>query len=328
MMRILTLLSLAALLLAGCLPTETDGGGPGARRQRMPQRGVVQSDLEEATITVSGRQRSYYVHRPATRSESKLPLVLAFHGGEGHPSRLAAQTGFDSVADRNGFMVVYPSASPNQWNDGRTTTAQFGDDVTFIRRLIEHLVATERVDAARIYATGPSNGGTFTLRLACELNDRIAAFGVVNASFPDPYWKSCAPRRAVPILIIHGSEDQFVKWEGGEIKHGRTRGVGGVAVAVPTTVDFWRKNDGCRTPAETERLPDVAPNDGTRVEVDRYPGCREGSDVVLVRIMGGGHTWPGRRAGQANRLAGRVCQDIDGSQYIWDFFKDYRLPAA
>jgi polyhydroxybutyrate depolymerase len=109
--------------------------------------------------------------------------VLAFHGGEGNPLRLAVQTGFNDIADRNGFAVVYPETTGHQWNDGRSTTAGFGDDVRFVNQLIDHLVSSEHIDPARIYATGPSNGGMFTLRLACETSDRIAAFAVVAASF-------------------------------------------------------------------------------------------------------------------------------------------------
>lgn len=332
-MRTLTLV-LAAILLAGCFSSESDTGPELAQRPRMRQQGGNENVPPAETIDVAGREREYYLHRPARSGESKLPLVLAFHGGEGHPLRLARQTGFDEVADRNGFVVAYPGAAPNQWNDGRSTTALFGDDVTFIARLIEHLVATKRIDAARIYAVGPSNGGMFTLRLACELSDRIAAFAVVAASFPDSYWKRCAPRRAVPMLLIHGSEDRFIRWQGGTIPHGRKRGVGGTVIPVPDTVAFWRERDGCEKEPAMERLPDRAPDDGTRVEVERYEGCRDGSALVLVRIEGGGHTWPGstwpgsRRAGAAGGLAGRVSRDVDGTQLIWDFFSSYALPEA
>lgn len=321
-------LALAAILFASCFSLESDAGPMLAQRLRMRQWGGNENITPPETIEVAGREREYYLHHPARNDGSTLPLVLAFHGGEGHPLRLAKQTGFDEIADRNGFVVAYPAAAPNQWNDGRSTTALFGDDVTFIARLIEHLVATEHIDATRIYAVGPSNGGMFTLRLACELSDRIAAFAVVAASFPDSYWQRCAPRRAVPMLLIHGSEDRFIRWQGGTIPHGRERGVGGTVIPVPDTVAFWRERDGCKKEPAVERLPDRAPDDGTRVEVQRYEGCRDGSALVLVRIEGGGHTWPGsRRAGAVGGLAGRVSQDADGTQMIWEFFNNYALPG-
>jgi len=326
MMRSLTL-TLTAILLTACL---TSGPDASAQRARggYGGRGAGNAPPPE-TLTVDGQEREYYLHRPSKGGSGAVPLVLAFHGGEGNPLRLAVQTGFNDIADRNGFAVVYPETTGHQWNDGRSTTAGFGDDVRFVNQLIDHLVSSEHIDPARIYATGPSNGGMFTLRLACEVSDRIAAFAVVAASFPDTYYQHCAPKRAVPIIFLHGSEDPFIKWQGGTIPHGAQKGVGGSVIPVPDTVAFWQKNDGCQSKPSDENLPDKA-DDGTTVEVERYQGCRDGSAVTLVRIMGGGHTWPGSRKQnpRGEAMTGRVTQDIDGTQMIWDFFHDHTLQAG
>jgi polyhydroxybutyrate depolymerase len=322
---------LVTLVQLGCYASAASAGFELAQGPRMrQQRGGEQNYPPGEKIVVDGRQREYFLHLPARAGESKLPLVIAMHGGEGHPLRLAYQTGFDEVADRNGFAVVYPSADGRQWNDGRTTTSGFGDDVEFIRTLIDHLVESENIDPARVYATGPSNGGAMTLRLACELPDQIAAFAPVSASFPDNFSQQCRPSQPVSIMMIHGSEDRFIRWEGGEVPHGRERGVGGVVVPVPETLGFWRSQDGCRENPQVKELPDRSPSDGTRVEITRYEGCRGGAEVVLVRIMGGGHTWPGSRATnpQMSRLAGRVSEEMDGSAFIWDFFREHTLSDA
>jgi polyhydroxybutyrate depolymerase len=324
-MRSLTLL-LTGLLLIGCYATAPSADIELAQRPRMRQRGGAENYPPPDTIVVGGTEREYYLHRPPrTDGATSLPLVIALHGGEGHPLRLAQQTGFNEVADRNGFMVVYPSAGGRQWNDGRSTTAGGRDDVEFIRELISHLVETEGVDPARVYATGPSNGGHMTLRLACELSDRIAAFAAIAGSFPKDYMRRCSPDHPVSLMMIHGSEDRFVRWQGGEIPKGRERGAGGAVEPVPETVEFWRERDGCRADPEVDKLPDRDPSDGTHVEVTRYEDCRGGSEVVLVRIIGGGHAWPGSRANRSNRLTGRVSQELDGAAYVWNFFRDRAL---
>jgi polyhydroxybutyrate depolymerase len=91
------------------------------------------------------------------------------------------------------------------------------------------------------------------------------------------------------------------------------------------TLEFWRKNDGCQPRPATKDLPDPA-NDGTSIEVTEYQGCKPGSAVRYMEIVGGGHTWPGSPVPPESRKVGRVTKDIDGSQYIWDFFRSYQLP--
>ncbi|HEX7061535.1 MAG TPA: PHB depolymerase family esterase [Woeseiaceae bacterium] len=322
-MRSLTLL-LAAFLLIGFYATELSADTTLAQRAPIRQRGAGDNFPPPETIVVGGVEREYWLHRPARGGGGKMPLVIALHGGEGHPLRLARQTGFNDVADRNGFIVVYPSAGGRQWNDGRSTTAG-GDDVAFIRELIDHLIRTEGVDPARVYATGTSNGGHMTLRLACELSDRIAAFAAIAGSFPKDYMRRCSPKHPVSVMLIHGSEDRFVRWQGGEIPKGRRRGAGGAVEPVPETVKFLAERDGCRADPEVEKLPDRDPDDGTSVEVTRYADCRGDSEVVLVRIIGGGHAWPGSRAHRSNRLARRASRELDGAAYVWNFFRDRSL---
>jgi len=277
------------------------------------------------TITVGKDTRVYYVHRPA-KAPSLAPAVLVFHGGEGNGQRIASQTGFSAVADRNGFVVVYPEAL-DHWNDGRAETSKFGDDTAFVSALINDLVQRDGVDRSRVYATGASNGGMLTLRLACERSKEIAAFAAVAASFPVGYPARCKPSGPVPILLMHGTEDALIRWRGGTIPSGRLGGVGGSVVPVPDTLEFWLTHNQCSGIPNTTNLPDVA-NDGTTVSVLNYPECPPGGYVRYVKINGGGHTWPGGRAAPIGNLAGRVSRDIDAGQLIWEFFRDYKLPAT
>jgi polyhydroxybutyrate depolymerase len=279
----------------------------------------------ERHLVVNDVTRAYFLHEPPSANGHERPLVMVFHGGQGDGTRIARQTGFNRVADKGGFVVVYPN-SLGYWNDGRSTTASSPDDLAFVRGLIDHLVKTEKVDRHRVYATGASNGGMFTLRLACEMSSEIAAFAPVIASFPVDYRGKCRPERPVPVLMVNGTSDAFIPWQGGAIKKGLFRGAGGEVVPVPETLEFWRRHNRCSPEPTVRPLPDLDKNDGTTVQVITYANCQGTSALRFIRIDGGGHTWPGSEyppSGVAARLMGNTSRDINASEAIWDFFKDW-----
>ena len=85
-----------------------------------------------------------------------------------------------ALADRHGFIAVYPDSRRGHWDDGRETVTDPTDDVAFIGALLDALAAEYAVDARRIYAAGISNGGMMSMRLACELSGRLAAIAVAT----------------------------------------------------------------------------------------------------------------------------------------------------
>jgi len=284
--------------------------------------------LTEQRINVKGVERIYYLYIPRQSPAKNRPLVLAFHGGQGNGRKLARQTGLNRVAEQHGFLVVYPN-SRKYWNDGRATTGTAKNDIFFVTMLIDSLVETQRVDRRRVYATGASNGGMFTLRLACEMADEIAAFAPVIASFPVAYQSRCRPGRAVPIMLINGTKDIFIPWQGGQILKGRRRGAGGEVIPVPDTAKFWARHNGCALDTTVQSLPDSDPDDGTTVQLISYSECNNSGAVRLVKVQGGGHAWPGsplRLPPRRARLIGNISRDIDGSETIWEFFRQHRLP--
>ncbi len=306
-------LAAVTALLAGC------GTGNNAAGDTAPR---------TESLSVDGTERTYRVYRPEAAAGSRLPLILAFHGGQGSGQTMARQTRLHDLAARAGCVVAYPD-SLEYWQDGRATTGVGAYDVRFVRELVAHLVANESVDAERVYATGLSNGGMFTLRLACEANDLIAAFAPVIASFPVAFAPSCEPGRPVPVMMVNGTDDGLIQWGGGEIFKGRRRGAGGTVIPVEQTVAFWRENNGCAATPVREQLPDRDPDDGTTVQVITYSACAGNSAVTLVRIDGGGHTWPSHDvagAPLAKRLVGRKSRDYDASSAIWAFFQRHTLP--
>jgi len=289
-----------------------------------------QSKLGRDSLHVDGKLRTYLLYTPTSlQASSPAPLVLIFHGGFGSGADLAPRIGMNAVADRAGFIAVYPDALNKHWNDGRETTAAGADDVAFIRALIGHLRSKRAIDARRIYAAGLSNGGYFTLRLACESTDLFAAVAPVISTFPEPLHARCRPSRTLPLLLIAGIADPLVPWSGGELTRGpQLGGKGGKVISVHDTIEFWRRHNGCSSDAREIALPDRDPDDGTRVLQTQFGSCRDGADVMLLAVEGGGHTWPGApERPKIKRLVGRTTRDIDASEMIWEFFSRYPSPT-
>ena len=277
-------------------------------------------------LQFGGIKRSYLTHLPPQYDGTQsLPVVLCFHGAVTNGGFQAIFTGMSKKADAAGFIVVYPDGTgPNNvtlfWNSGGVPSRKpenERDDVGFVRALLDDLATVVKVDAKRVYACGMSNGGMMTHRLGVELSDRIAAIAPVGGTLgvKDPQAK-----RAMPVLHIHGTEDTFVPWEG---RKSRIQ----IAVAfrsVDDTLGFWVNHNGCTRPPQIEKLPDADPDDGTTVERHTYAPGPKGAEVVLIKIVGGGHTWPGQefRLG----LIGNVSEDVAANDLIWDFFQKHRLP--
>ncbi len=291
---------------------------------------------ESGTIEVAGLQRTYLLYVPSAYDGSQLvPLVIVLHGGGGSGRNVEAFTvgQFNDLAEMDGFLVAYPDAvkypaAKRNWNDGRNVwryPAQRNnvDDVGFLSALIDHLIAAHHVDPQRVYATGPSNGGHMSLRLGCELSEKLAAIAPVIGELPEPLAKSCAPVRRLPVLMINSVTDPMVPWQGGWIHFGMERM--GRGISVPETVRFWADRNGCASTPEAVQLPDVDPQDGTRVRREVYRGCKEGADVILYAVEGGGHTWPGAYQYATEKVVGRTSFDINASQLIWGFFKSHQL---
>jgi polyhydroxybutyrate depolymerase len=255
--------------------------------------------------------------------------VLALHGHGGTGKSMNLLTGFNNLAEEAGFIVVYPDGVDRAWNDGRDTIKRKDvDDVGFISALISRLSGAYNIDRTRIYATGISNGAMMTARLGCELSDKIAAIATVAGNLNVDIAGNCAPGRPMSVLIMHGTSDPIVPYEGGSVRSFANRGEGGSVLSVQAAAKVWAVRDACpassTAPDQTE-LPDLDPSDGTRVTRQVYGNCRQNTEVVVYTIVGGGHTWPGGFQYFPAVVIGKTTHDIDGSRIIWDFFSSKRL---
>ncbi|MBI3724659.1 phospholipase [bacterium] len=285
----------------------------------------------EHKLTFAGIERTYVLHSPQRDRTKPAPLVIALHGGSGtgHGMPKLTKHGLDDLADRDGWVIVYPDGVSKNWNDGRKSEhnepAKKGiNDVAFISALVDELVTKENLDRKRVYATGISNGGFMSQRLARDLSGKIAAIAPIAANLHMQEDVASVPSRAVSVLAINGDKDPLVPWEGGEVHFLGTKR--GNCRSVRETIDWWVNVDGCsKEPVVTEEA-DRDPNDGTRVRREVHGGGRDGTEVVLLAIEGGGHTWPGGHQYAPEMLVGKTCRDIDANEVMWEFFKKHPMP--
>ncbi|MBX7256225.1 MAG: alpha/beta hydrolase fold domain-containing protein [Candidatus Hydrogenedentes bacterium] len=298
----------------------------------IPTMGCPQSGTGiRGSILVDGIKRTYLIHVPPSYSpDSPVPLLIALHPFAVTGIYMQSLTGFDAIANSEGFIVVYPDGKRRHWNADPTpqsTVSALGkpaDDVAFISALIDKLAADYAIDPKRVYVAGASNGALMTHRLACELTDRLAAVAAVMTTLPVGWEEAVSPSSPLPILMIQGIDDPFFPWEGGTVQQGPF--LSSQYQSMSDTVGFWIQNNAAQVPPVTEALPDTAGDDGTTAAKDTYSAGPGGAEVVLISVDGGGHTWPGGDVNFPESLVGKTSFDFEASQVVWDFLKQHAQP--
>lgn len=330
------LLGAGGLFRAPSVGAQGDGAAPPAEKVEGPQKPKDAPDYDKGgdyTRKVKHNQysRKWSVHLPkGFRKGTPVPLVIALHGMGSNGEQMEMLSGFSEISDREGFAVAYPEGNMRIWlfvgglsplkrEDGKPRGI---DDVGFIRDIMDELVACGVADPRRIYATGISNGGYMSNRLALDLGDRLAAIAPVCGTLSNTQKDDLQQGRAVPVLYIHGTADTVVGYDGKDkITNGKA------SLSAEELVEGWAKRNGCAEKPAVDTLPDRA-EDGMTVERRTYapPDDRkDGAKVIFLRVIGGGHTWPGKSG--MERL-GATCLDFDASETIWEFFKGCRLTEA
>jgi polyhydroxybutyrate depolymerase len=251
---------------------------------------------------------------------ARCPVLVALHGGGGRTSgaRFAAGNGLAGAGAARGYVVLAPDALGDNWNDGRPEIAAGIDDVGFVRAMIADAESRAGIDRRRIFAAGASNGGLMSYRLACEGGDLVRAIAPVIANMSEALIARCRPTAAVSVLMMPGTADLLMRYEGGAVAFGWGGGRGRT-VSADRTFDFWREAMGCPGPPRTERFDPV--RDETAVAITFYDRCRGGATVRRWTVEGGGHTWPGRRApGRPLRITGPTAMEFSATQMVLDFF--------
>ncbi len=287
------------------------------------------------SVKFDNEDRSYRIYVPDNLpEETAVPLVFVIHGGGGTDEGIERVTKarFNALADEHGFIVVYPQGIDKQWSDGRDddfrpeSHKNGVDDVGYFEFLIDEVSGEYNIDAQRIYATGISNGGFMSMRLACDASDKFAAVGIVTATLSNALGDICAPSNPIGIAIFNGTADPLVPYNGGDVKiFWQKRGA---VHSTDETVEFWVEQNQCDTEPQTDKLADKDPDDKTRVTRYIYSNCADNVQVILHKIDGGGHTWPGGVPYLPKFIVGRVTDDINGADEIWEFFSTQKLDGA
>ena len=284
------------------------------------------SHTVESALDFGGRIRTYHVHLPPGLDAQKpLPLVFVLHGGGGWGLQMERFSGFSALSDKHGFIACYPDGVDRNWFDGRAVNDSKAhrekiDDASFIDALVDAIHRKHPVDPKRIYATGISNGGFFSHYLGAKLSNRIAAIAPVVGGLAPVVAADFKPAQPVSVLVLQGTDDPLVPFNGGAIPHGR-----GETVSTATAISKWADHNGCKAGVD-DTLPDKDAADETRIKRTTYSGGKSATEVILYTIEGGGHTWPGGPQYLPEFMVGRVSKDIDANEVIWDFFSKHPKP--
>jgi polyhydroxybutyrate depolymerase len=286
--------------------------------------------LVAGTLEHEGRQRSWQVYVPASLGDSP-PVLLLLHPSTGDGSYMRASTfyEFDILAERAGFLAVYPDGFEQHWNDCRAGASYSAntlnvDDVGFLLALVETLARDYGADLTRVFVAGNSNGGQMAYRMAMEAPGSVAGIASIAASLPVQDNLDCQPQgRAVATLVINGTDDPVNPHQGGRVEFlGSSRGE--VLSSLDTAL-YWARLAGHAGEGAREVWPGREPNDGTSVESTSWSGSA-GPPVQLLTVVGGGHTLP-HPVYKLPRLIGPTSNQLDGAGVIWSFFSR-GLPVA
>lgn len=268
--------------------------------------------LIKGEMMIDGNKRSFSTYIPANSKIGKMPLVISLHGGFASPKGMFHLADFRPVADREKFIVVCP-ASKKIWHDGADLHGI--DDVKFIDQLITYIIKTYNADPDRVYVTGISNGGFMTARLACQLNNRIAAVAIVAATLD--IGEGYDLDRPMPALYMHGTSDPIVSYNGGKL-FGRS------AYSHDAIIEKWITLNNCDNTPQITTIPDAA-HDGTSILKEEYVNPKNGLKVIGYTIINGGHIWPGGWQYLPKLVIGKTTHNLNACEEIWDFFKEYKL---
>lgn len=310
---------------------------------------AVTAGAERLEVDAGGVTREVArVVPPSYDATTPHPLILNLHGFSSNIEQQELFSGLPQAAAARGYILLTPQAAPATlsirgeeirapyWNMGlteSTVVADAQDDLAFLTELIDTTSSELCVDQGRIYVTGNSNGAGMSVALACALPGRIAAIAPVsgvNLAAP------CEDPEAVSVIAFHGDADPLVPYDGEPAE-----GTQAANPSVEVRMGELAAAAGCAPESE-----ESSPFDD--VTLRRWTGCRDGVDVELYTIIGGGHTWPGmlnyvdvqRLAEQAansqrlvdaagvdlGRVAGHMTVNLEATATMLDFFEAHRRP--
>ncbi len=330
--RLFLFLFVVTLSGAACQSTPNpDTSAPVLPDEVATDAGVPEAGDYTIELSHDGRDRSYRIHVPPNLTVP-APVVIALHGGGGTGEQFQTENGMDEVADREGFLVVYPEGTgvlPDRlhtWNSGFNCCGYSQrrniDDVGFLRAVIGDLPEHAPVDPDRIYMTGHSNGSMMSYRFAAEAADLVAAIVPVGGAMAV---NDFGPSESVPVLHIHSVDDPRGLYGGGEGPP--FPGTDSTVFQEPVIpgIEQWVAANGCD---DTFEIVETATGSGESSEhtMERlvWVGCNDGVRVEHVRLTGTGHGWPGVTVDRVwQSLLGEPTNVVNASELVWEFASQF-----
>ncbi|MDN4476262.1 PHB depolymerase family esterase [Demequina sp. SYSU T00192] len=277
--------------------------------------------VERRTLEVDGMTREYVAVVPDDLP-ADAPIVLAFHGSRMDAEGLRGASGyrFDELAVERGFVAVYPEGFKQTWHDCRASTPYPArirdvDDVAFARAVVADVAALDGAGADMVFATGLSNGGHMSIRLAEEAPDLVQGIAPFAAAYPAPSNNECeASGAAVPTMLVLGSDDPINPFEGGEA--GGFAGSLGQVLSAEESAAFVAERNGLSMTPQVAAFANTDAAGASDVTVTAYDGA---APVLLFSVDGGGHVVPNPVYAQP-RIMGGTTEFLDGPQAAVDFF--------
>ena len=283
---------------------------------------------EPRTIIHEGVEREYIVHVPDNFNEDS-PVVFVIHGFTGSAGQIMEYSGMNTIADREGFLVVYPQGTTDS---GGNTFFNVGyefhkdstvDDVSFIRDLFTLLSEEYSLKRKQGFATGMSNGGDMSYLLACTSADLFRAVAPVAGSLMSKTKDMCNTQSPVPIFEIHGTGDQITLFDGDMENDGGW----GAYYDLPSTISFFAEAYNLDK-TSTKMIAKKEEDSEYDIYFERYWSQSSNEEVWMYKIVEGRHVWPGFKINWWENpifwyYFGSGNDDINASEEVWRFFKRY-----
>ena len=283
---------------------------------------------DHRTIIHEGIEREYIVHVPENLNNDS-PIVFVIHGYTGSAEGIAAYSGMNSIAEREGFIAVYPQGTIDSYGNAFFNVGyEFNDDspindVSFIRELVKSISQEFNLKRKRAFATGMSNGGDMSYLLACTSSDLFKAVAPVAGVLMKGLKDSCKFNSPVPIFEIHGTADKISLFEG-DLNNEEGWGA---YYDLPSTIDFFAE----RYQLANKSIKQITSKEsGADYDIffERHWSDDLEEEVWMYRIENGRHVWPGIKFNWWNNPLARYYfgsgnEDINASEEVWAFFKKY-----
>ncbi|HGG06177.1 MAG TPA: hypothetical protein ENK28_12030 [Aliiroseovarius sp.] len=285
-------------------------------------------EVRNIDMYFEGRDRDFLLYIPDNISQfsAPYPLVVVLHGIASTSEQVMEKSHgrFNELAGQFGFVVAYPNGLARNWDLGDGNAAALvlpkRDDRAFVAAVIDDIGARLPIDTSRVFATGFSLGGQMAFSMACTRPGLIRAVATVSMPLPAFLDDDCQTADPFGVLLIHGTADPWVPYEGGTFPVGpKPRDI---FLSHNASLAFFRAKNRCNPEAEDRATLDNV-DDGTGIVIRAWRDC-QGPAVASIAIFGGGHTWPKEDQALASRpVVGRVSQEIDAANEIWTFFQSF-----